>query len=201
MKEKLKLTLTIGGGVFLGLLAMRIASGAYRFADDRDLLPVATVSLAVLAAALLLFLAWRRVYPSLGERGKKNARYFVIGACFFAFLAISTGIALRLMTERVEADEAASRALRAAQYQASLNESSTHAGEEELQKSYLDFKEHNADYEGTFPEFKEAVAQGLLPQYRSLRKDRHRSVHYYSTQGYYTEKQIKQIALKDPACR
>ncbi len=115
MNDKLKnlinirQALTIGVGVFVGLLVMRFSTAAYNFADDRDMVPSIAICIAILAAIIALLISGRRLYRKLSKKGQENFRYALYTVCFFALLAYGSGVFLHLRGRQIAAARAAAR--------------------------------------------------------------------------------------------
>lgn len=58
-----RLGLTIAAGVFLGLLAMRVASRVFSYLEDQELLPTVAICAVITVLAVGIFMAFRRFRP------------------------------------------------------------------------------------------------------------------------------------------
>lgn len=159
---------------------------------------------SIILVALGLFFAIRWLYQKLSARAKRIAIGTAVAVCLLAVVGYFTGVAIQLKSERVEAAVKAKERQQAKQSQQSeaeyYDKLAQSAKDEELRKSYLEFKGANAAYEGTLLDYKEAAAKGLLPQYHSLRRI-DTGLCTITVPGYYTERQVKEIVMKDPACK
>lgn len=115
MIEKLKNSpdgrqaLTIGAGVFGGLMAMRLTMAAYHFADDQHMVGAIAVLGAIALLAAAIYFGLRKLYRKLEKRGKQNFRQAIYAACFFGLLAGGSGVALHLRAQRLEEERQAQR--------------------------------------------------------------------------------------------
>lgn len=225
MSEKLKkvldlrLACTVAAGVFGGLFVYRVFMWIHEWLEETDNIGPSIAALIFIAVIAFAFIFVRRLIkrgaagpikeflsrhkaPIIGGAAALGLIYYIllIKAASHPTAAAApnsdTDIALQMLKDGSLPDKP--EASTANRYDQILDQEA--AAQKTLQDDYLEFKKQNADYEGTFLDYKNAAAKGLLAQYNSTRTV-DTGLCTLTVPGYYTERQIQQIAMKDPACK